>query len=270
MTTTQRFVLDEKNGDVIDTLNPAGPKVLLFPGEPQDENYLREQILWRRLGESVGDLILQPAWRLPDETTVKDNKDAYYAIWESIYYALLASPLNTLEPALSMQNRFDGTLKRQKTCVQEVTSLSLFCGDVERTLRDLYGDIDSEALEHSLHSVLSTVLGFTRFVRKDLWQEHKDAMNLDYIWGIGVPKGCDIGSSDISRGFAACDSLRRRAREVSKNPSAFSKYTVEFATIHLGRIIKLEEDAPPSDLDDADAALAERIKSAEADSGSHH
>ena len=236
---------------VIDKLNPAGSKGCWLDGEPKDEIRLREIILDRRLCGMVNDLInLQPGQTAWYETGACE-------IISAIYGALLASPLNTLEPALSVQNRFNGTLKRPKTCLQEVTSLSLFCDDIERLLRDLYGDIDSEALERTKRSVLTIVQGFTRFVRRDLWQEHEDAMDWDYIRGIGVPEGYSISGSQWRSGMIACDDLRTRARVVTENPSTFSKYTVAFATIHLGEFIKLEESdgAPPSDLEEVRAAL---------------
>ena len=275
MATIQRFVVD-KNHDVIDKLNPAGPKGYWDEREPEDEMYLRELILWQRLFKPVDDLIInrRSEEMLRDGTRYRPCNDEAHAISWTIYKAIQASHLNTLASPLSAQNRFDGALKRPKTCVQEVTSLSLFCDDVERLLRDLYGDIDSEALERTMRSVLSIVLEFTHFVRLDLWQEHEDAMDWDYILGTGVPEGHGINGSVWRRGMRACDNLRRRAREVSANPFAFSKYTVEFATMHIGSFIKLEEseEAPPSDeeappsvsdlvaMDESVKAMDERIK----------
>lgn len=111
--------------------------------------------------------------------------------------------------------------------LHEVTSLSLFCDDVERVLRDLYGDLDSQALENILRGVLDIVEEFTKFVRRDLWQEHQDANHWDYGGGYGLPEGYGISGSDYRGGMWACGNLRIRAREVSGNPSAFSKYTVD-------------------------------------------
>jgi hypothetical protein len=204
----------------------------------------------------VDDLIinLQPEETHPDGTTYRLPNDEAHSLGWAIYQAILASRWNMLDPAVSVQNRFHGALKHQKTCLQEVTSLSLFRDDVERLLRDLYGDINSEALERTLRSTLTIVQEFTRFVRKDLWQEHQDAENWDFILGIGVPEGMGINGSDWRHGLKACDDLRLRARRVSENPSAFGKYTVEFATIHLGQFIKLEG---PLFSDDPELALEE-------------
>jgi hypothetical protein len=102
-----------------------------------------------------------------------------------------------------------------------------------------------------MSSVLTIVREFTHLVRLDLWQEHNDAMDWDFIQGIGVPEGYGISGSEWRNGMCACDNLRRRAHEVSENPSAFSKYTVEFATIRLGEFINLDRcEAPTSESDE--------------------
>jgi len=165
----------------------------------------------------------------------------------SVYYAISASRLNTLEPALSIQNRFEGTLRRQKASLQEVTSLSLFRDDVERLLRDLYGDREGDAMDKVLDAVLVIALEFAQFVRKDLYDEHHCAMDWDYNLGIGVPDGYGISGSDHRRGHEALNELRVRVREVRKNPSAFNKYTVEFATHHFEEWIIMEPYGESSD-----------------------
>jgi len=66
----------------------------------------------------------------------------------------------------------------------------------------------------------------------DLWKEHEDAVEWDYIWGIGVPEGCEISCSEFRRGMIAISDLGVRAREVRDNPAAFSKYTVEFVNFY--------------------------------------
>jgi len=232
MTTNQRFVLDE-NRYVIDKPNPAGNPVLYYYGDdtPKDEIRLRESLLFRRLGKLVDDLIinLQPEHEDCFGNKYRPFNSDSHAIWWAISVAIRASHLNTLNPAESIRNRFDGKLKRQKDGLQEFTSLSLFRDDVERLLRDLYGDIDSEALDQILRAVLGIVQEFTRYVRNDLWKEHEDAMDWDYIRGIGVPEGYGISGSEWRRGMIAISDLAARAREVLKNPSAFSEYTVEFA-----------------------------------------
>jgi hypothetical protein len=50
---------------------------------------------------------------------------------------------------------------------------------VERLLRDLYCDIESDVLDSVLNAIFVIVEEFSQYVRKDLWQEHDDAMNWD-------------------------------------------------------------------------------------------
>ena len=58
-------------------------------------------------------------------------------MWVAMLHVIRASHLDTFDPKLSVQYRFDGTLKRQTKGMQDLTSLSLFRNDVERLLRDL-------------------------------------------------------------------------------------------------------------------------------------
>ena len=50
---------------------------------------------------------------------------------------------------------------------------------MERLLRDLYCDIESDVLDSVLNAIFVIVEEFSQYVRKDLWQEHDDAMNWD-------------------------------------------------------------------------------------------
>jgi hypothetical protein len=68
---------------------------------------------------------------------------------------------------------------------------------------------------------------FTKYVRPNLWKEHQDADNLDYMFGIGVPES-DSGG-DLRLGMAARFDLIFRACEVQREPSGFSENTVKFA-----------------------------------------
>jgi hypothetical protein len=145
-----------------------------------------------------------------------------------LYNTIKASHLNMLDVVLSIQHRFDGKLKREETGWQDCTSLSRFVDDVERLLRDLYGEADTKAVDRVRHAVLRIVEEFAKYLRKDLWQEHQNAVDIDYMCGIGVPEGCGIHSSDHRRGHYAAHDLELRARAVRANPEAFSKYTVGF------------------------------------------
>src|SRR5262249_14194841 len=114
-------------------------------------------------------------------------------------------------------------------------SLALFRDDVECLLRDLYGDVESEALDSVLWAVFRIVQQFVKYVRPDLWKEHNDAENFDYILGFGVPEEDGIGSSEYHRGMAAKPDLFHRVRELNANPSAVSDYTIEFAKLFAER-----------------------------------
>jgi hypothetical protein len=62
-------------------------------------------------------------------------------LWWKIFVAIRSSKLNAIDPMVSIQNRFYGNLKRREDGLQAFTSLSLFRDDVERLLRDIYGDV---------------------------------------------------------------------------------------------------------------------------------
>jgi hypothetical protein len=231
MGTNYRFSLNEERY-VIDMLNPANTgKGYCHDGDPEDDMYLRERVLMVRLGEMLKALII------PTEPMKKDRfgneyrpfNEEEHSIWRALLAAIHASHLNTLDAALSLQHKFGGKLKREKKGMQDFTSLSLFRDDVEHLLRDLYGDIETEALDSVLRAVFCIVEECTKYVRTDLWKEHTDAVDMDYMLGIGVPDGYGISGSDHRRGMAAKFDLIVRACEVGANPFAFSEYTVEFA-----------------------------------------
>jgi hypothetical protein len=178
----------------------------------------------------VGDLIINtnPIEKVRDGEEYQPICEERHSIFWPLYSAIKASHLNTLDVALSIQHRFGGEPKREKIGWQDFTSLSLFADDVERLLRDLYGEFDDEALIRVRRAVLCMVEEFTKYLRKGLWQEHRDAMNVDYMCGIGVPDGYGIGGSEFRRGLRAAHDLKAHAGAVRANPATFSKYTVEF------------------------------------------
>ena len=227
MTKDQRFSVNEDRY-IVDHLNPTNSgKGYCHEGDPENEIYLRERVLMGCLSDLVKDLIINtnPIGKLPSD----EEYQARHSVWVALLATINASHLNTLDTASSFEHKFDGTLKREKKGMRDLTSLSLFRDDIECLLRDLYGDIESEALDSVLYAVFSVVEMFTKYARADLCEEHSDAVNLDYMLGIGVPEGCGISSSESRRGMRAKLDLMVRAYEVRANPSAFSKYTVEFA-----------------------------------------
>jgi hypothetical protein len=188
---------------------------------------LRECVLWARLPDILETLITtqKDPWGTEHQPATEEGR----AISWLVFLAIRASHLNSFDPTISVERKFGGTLKRQKQGMQDFTSLSLFRDDIERLLRDLYGDIESEAMDSVLPAVFSIVRTFTKYVRTDLWKEHEDAVNFDYMFGIGVPEEYGISGSDWRRGMLAKSDLILRVCEVRANPSAFSDYTVAFA-----------------------------------------
>jgi hypothetical protein len=230
MSVNCRFALDEKR-NVIDAVNAANSgKAYCHEGAPEDDKYLRERVLMVRLSGLIEKLIinLTPSQKLPSGEEYKPRNEESDSIWLALLDTIRASHLNTFDPSMSIQHKFDGKLRRQKRHTQDFTSLSLFRDEVECLLRDLYGDVESEALDSIISAVFRIVEAFTKYVRPDLWKEHKDAEDLDYIFGIGVREG-SIGSTEFHRGMAAKHDLMLRVCEVRENPSAFSAYAGEFA-----------------------------------------
>jgi hypothetical protein len=237
MSTNCRFFLDERR-HIVDAVNVANSgKCRCFEGESEDDKGLRERVLQMRLHKLTDKLIinLRPMQRDASGHEYKPTNEEADAIGTALLYTITASHLNTFDPALSVQHKFDGKLKPQKEHTQNFTSLALFRDDVECLLRDLYGDLESETLNMVAWTVFRIVQQFTRYVRPDLWQEHEDAYDLDYLFGIGLPEGAGIHGSDCRRGERAKRRLMHRACEVNSKLSTFSEYTHEFAKLFAQR-----------------------------------
>jgi hypothetical protein len=215
MSTNQRFVLNEKC-DVTDMLNPASSVSGHYNNDaaPEDDRHLRERVLRKRLSDLLDKLIinLRPMQKDPSGREYQPSNEECHAIWWAVFNAIKASHLNSFDPALSIQHKFGGTLKRKKEGMRDLTSLSLFRDDIECLLRDLYGDIESEALDRVLDAVFSVVEAFTKYARTDLWKEHCDAVDLDYMLGI-----CSSWRNISGRksGRAGSSSIRSSTRTTS-------------------------------------------------------
>jgi hypothetical protein len=183
-----------------------------------------------RLGKLVDDLI-----ELEPETVGRPER---HSIWLALYSLIQATHLHTVDPTVALERRFAGDLERKKIGVHAFTSLALFTDDVERLLRDLYGDIPE--VDPVVRAVSVIAQELLRFAQPDLWQEHQDAVAWDYIHGIGLPEGYGISGSEHGRGIQGANNLRIRARRVIAEPSSFSKYTVEFTTKHIVASIRME------------------------------
>jgi hypothetical protein len=231
MSNSRRFVFDEKRY-IIDAVNPANSgKAYCHEGDSEDERHLRELVLMVRLGEMLGKLIidLRPTQRDPSGEEYHEER---HAILLAIYGAIQASL--SFDPATMAIQYTGGRLKLNKG-TQDFTSLSLFYDDVECLLRDLYGDIGSEALDRVLRAVCRIVKELTKYLCPDLWKEHRDAEDFDWILGIGMPKSWGTSTTEWLCGMKAKASLFRRVREVKANPSIFSDYTREFAKLFAER-----------------------------------
>jgi hypothetical protein len=217
MPSAQRFFIND-DSCIVDKLDPGPSKIgwCFHEDGPADEKKLRERVLLNRLPNLVNDLIMS--------SNPLENDVAY-----ALYATICASRLNELDVALSLQARFDGKLKHKKISANEHTSLSLFCDDVEKLLRDFYGESDDQAIEKLYRAVFAIVDGFTRYLAKDLWQEHVDATAWDEMLGIGVPDGYGINGSMHRAGLIAIHDLSLRASNICASPDGVSKYTIAFA-----------------------------------------
>jgi hypothetical protein len=142
MSNSRRFALDEKRY-VIDAVNPAnsGKAAPFFEGDPEDDKHLRESVLMVRLSELVKKLIinLRPREKAPwGEEEYEPRNEEADSISTALFYTIKASHLNTFEPTMSIQHKFDGKPRRQKKHTQDFTSLSLFRDEVECLLRVTY------------------------------------------------------------------------------------------------------------------------------------
>jgi hypothetical protein len=235
MNTKRRFVLDEER-QIIDTLNPADLALSrlhrVHEDEPDDERYLRERVLNCRLDALIHKLIINQKPKQIDRLGREDepfNNDAYEI--SLVMFSLIPALLHVVDPGSSTQHARAENSVRTKERTRDLSSLSLFVDDIELLLRDLYGDVDIPTLDRIRPAVLSVVLGLTKYVRKDLWQEHEDAIAFDNSLGIGIPDGYGISGSDRRGGLAAQANLVPRIRDVESDPSAFSEYTVGFAKL---------------------------------------
>jgi hypothetical protein len=218
---SRRFGLD-KNRCVIDKLNPENNgKAHCFENEPEDDAHLRTLLLYPRL--------CKPVSRLFVNKRPKDFNEDKHSLECVIISTIKASHLNGADPLLSIQRPFDGKLKRRKEGIQSFTSISLFVDDVERVLRDLYGDIDSDDLDDLLAAVRGIVNQFARYVRPDLKSEDDDAETIDLRVGINRPKYYGgVSSSEARYAHMSAETLAIRAIQVKANPDAYCRYTIKF------------------------------------------
>jgi hypothetical protein len=238
MNTNIRFTIDE-NGFVIDSINPTNSGRWQPAQDNSDaDKDLRDCILLNRLWPMTGKFIanLRPFYK--NQPTDNQRSSLYLIVIKTIR----TSHLNTFDPLISVQQKFDGRLKDQKEGLQDFTSIALFCDDVERLLRDLYGDIEDNALVGLKKTVVSLVEEFTQYACIDIWKEHNCAVVADRgLWGIGLPEGYGINGGMWRRGMQAYRDLGARIREVRANRNAFGPYTIESADLLVEEWPRLTE-----------------------------
>ena len=186
MNTNHRFYLNADN-HILDKLNPANNEKARWSADygcPRNEQSFREELLWRHLGELLPNLMINTnRIKVCGGVAYQPPCEEVLSMWSALHATIKASHLNTLDIALSLQHKFGGELKREKRGWHDVTSLSLFVDDVERLLRDIYGESDNQAIDQVRCAALLIVAQFTKYLRKDLWKEYDDAVDFDYMLG---------------------------------------------------------------------------------------
>lgn len=229
MIVNQRFFINEDRY-IIDRVNWANNALVQVPvGCPEDWQNLRQDVFRTRLRLLLRALIgLSP---------VKKGDSDKHARWFNKTDWTLSVVLGAIGSAnatgrdieLRHHEKFDEDPNRDQRGVQDFTSLSLFVDDVERLLRDLYGEFDNDVTEHLRQAIFEIMGTTTKRMFRDLWDEHSNAWAVDYGWaGIGVAPGDGISTGNFFQANRAAEEIARRARAVRSNPSKFSKYTVQF------------------------------------------
>jgi hypothetical protein len=117
-------------------------------------------------------------WKLISKLMIQCDRDSDRLFW-MIFFTIKASHLNAVDCELATKHPFHGKLRRRKIGMRDFTSISLFIADVERLLREVYGDVDSGALDKLLRALRTIVVSVTAYVRPDLCEEYNDAENVD-------------------------------------------------------------------------------------------
>ena len=215
--TKRRFSLDDQ-GYLVNKANPATNEKYRYHGDDlKDDRDGRYYLLYRRLRKLVSRLFVNNRSR-------EEYNCGEYTLLEAILCTVKASQFHTTQPMVAIQHPFRGKLERKKGGMQDFTSIALFANDLKSLLRELYGDIKSDALE----DVLRATRAIAESALPSLRQEYYDADAIDYINGIGLPKGYGLSGSDHGKAAMAADALAIRAIQVMANPDAYCRYTNQF------------------------------------------
>jgi hypothetical protein len=135
-----------------------------------------------------------------------------------------------------------------------LTSISLFLSDFESLLHELFGH--SERVTAVVDAVKVIVFEYAEFTRRDLCQEHRNAVTYDQISGNGsnwdlslrfgvndiIESGVDLHQMYAIASAKARRALQARAHEVSRSPDDHSKYTHAFAAHCFEKLGKLTDE----------------------------
>jgi hypothetical protein len=213
----RRFSLDDK-GYLADKANPANDgKYRYYGNDLKDDSDARYYLLYRRLGKLVSRLFANNRSR--EQYNCGDC-----TLLEAILCTVKASQFHTTHPMVAVQHQFRGKLNRKREGMQHFTSIALFANDVECLLRELYGDIKSEAL----NDVLRATRAIVECALPCLQEEDYHADVIDYVAGIGRREGYAPSGSDHGKAAMAADALAIRAMQVTADPGAYCRYTNEF------------------------------------------
>jgi hypothetical protein len=213
----RRFNLDNKSY-IIDNLNPQNSGKYYYPDAKESDFEFRRHILWGRLEDLVRKLIVGPNARKIRNSLV-----------EMLIAVIEVSQLNTLDPLMSIQHPFKDKLHRKQE-IRDYTSLMLFIRDVERVLRDLYGDLGE--VDRAVYAISQIVRNVIAFVRPDLAAEYDDADNAETIYyrclRTDMRDGEDASSSEAGVVSISAMVLAVRSLQVKSDPSRYCHYTLKF------------------------------------------
>lgn len=223
----RRFILDNQ-GNAVDRLHPEYSAETPYHMNPfsckpyGDESRLRSGLFVRRLEGLI-----------PELTKGNGRKRQKRAFCTDLPYLLCSiiqpSQLSQRDVRISLRKTFNGKLRHKKTELQELTSISLFIDDVERLLRDLYGDVDSDRFKELLAALKLTTLTLSSHYLPDLEAEHNTALMVDRGAGRCINPGDGVSRHMLATGVYAAEELILRVRAILTYPSAYGRYTVAFA-----------------------------------------
>lgn len=221
----RRFRLDIR-GDIVDKLNPGTRIKARWNYNPRespketcydDDLHLRDAVLRCRLAKLVHKLFKG-----------SEGSTDPFSLDMLLWGIIVASQINRRDVLISMKHPFKGTLKQEKTEMRQFTSIALFVDDIERLLRDLYGDVDGADLTDLVSAIWSLVTEISEYVLPELRTELDNARSVDWGAGLGLAEGYRVSASMAGEGMQAADTLVIRGRAVLCSPDRYSRYTVKF------------------------------------------